>query len=84
MHEVFSDPHVIARGLVVEQSLGGGLPATPMIGNPIKFSRTPIAYGDAPPRLGAHTAEIVRRSLGTAEPNFQRLVDEGIVSTDKV
>jgi crotonobetainyl-CoA:carnitine CoA-transferase CaiB-like acyl-CoA transferase len=83
MHEVFSDPHVIARCLVVEQSLGEGLPATRMIGNPIKFSRTPIAYGDPPPRLGAHTAEVVRGSLGTAEPNFQRLVDEGIVSTGK-
>ena len=84
MHEVFSDPQVIARGLVVEQSLGDGLPATRLIANPIKFSRTPIAYGDPPPPLGAHTAEIVGGSLGTADPDFQRLVDEGIVSTGKV
>ena len=84
LHEVFSDPHVTARGLVIEQSLAEGLPATRMIGNPIKFSRTPIAYGDPPPRLGAHTAEIVRGCIGTAESDFEHPVEAGIVSTRKV
>ncbi len=79
MHEVFSDPHVTARGLVIEQSLAEGLPATRMVGNPIKFSRTPIEYGSPPPRLGAHTAEVVL-GLGTAGATFDRLVKEGVVS----
>jgi crotonobetainyl-CoA:carnitine CoA-transferase CaiB-like acyl-CoA transferase len=84
LHEVFSDSHVAARGLLIEQSLAEGLPATRMIANPIKFSRTPIEYGDPPPRLGAHTAEIVRECIGTSELDFERLVEAGIVSTPKV
>jgi crotonobetainyl-CoA:carnitine CoA-transferase CaiB-like acyl-CoA transferase len=84
LHEVFADSHVAARSLLIEQSLGEGLPATRMIANPIKFSRTPIEYGAPPPRLGAHTAEIVCEYSGTAEPDFERLVEAGTVSTREV
>jgi crotonobetainyl-CoA:carnitine CoA-transferase CaiB-like acyl-CoA transferase len=75
IHEVFSDPHVRARGLVVEQCLAEGLPPIRMIGNPIRFSRTPIEYGSPPPRLGAHTAEIVGGLVGTSAPNPEREVE---------
>jgi crotonobetainyl-CoA:carnitine CoA-transferase CaiB-like acyl-CoA transferase len=64
MHEVFADPQIAARNLLVEQSLAPGRPVTRMIGNPIRFSRTPITYGDAPPRLGAHTVELLRGEFG--------------------
>ena len=30
-----------------------------LAGNPIKFSRTPVEYRDAPPTLGQHTAEVL-------------------------
>jgi crotonobetainyl-CoA:carnitine CoA-transferase CaiB-like acyl-CoA transferase len=80
MHEVFSDPHVAARDLVVEQKLSEGRPSTRMIGNPIKFSRTPIAYRDAPPRLGAHTTEILKDALGIPESELERLIEEGTIS----
>jgi len=80
MHEVFADPHVAARGLVVEQNLSTGGPATKMIGNPIRFSRTPIQYRHAPPRLGAHTAEIIRDELEMSQAELDRLVEQGVVS----
>jgi crotonobetainyl-CoA:carnitine CoA-transferase CaiB-like acyl-CoA transferase len=80
MHEVFSDPHVEARGLVVEQNLTTDGPATKMIGNPIRFSRTPIQYRHAPPRLGAHTAEIIRGELEMSQSELDRLVEQGVVS----
>jgi crotonobetainyl-CoA:carnitine CoA-transferase CaiB-like acyl-CoA transferase len=80
MHEVFADPHVAARGLVVEQNLSAAGPATKMIGNPIRFSRTPIQYRHPPPRLGAHTAEIIRGGLEISQSELDRLVDQGVVS----
>jgi len=80
MHEVFAGPHVAARGLVVEQNLSAAGPATKMIGNPIRFSRTPIQYRHPPPRLGAHTAEIIRGELEIPQAELDRLVDQGVVS----
>lgn len=80
LHEVFADPHVIARELVVEQSLSAGKPPTRMIGNPIRFSRTPIRYRNAPPRLGAHTVEIVRDELGIPEATLECLIEQGVIS----
>ena len=80
MHEVFADPHVEARGLVVEQNLSANSSATKMIGNPIRFSRTPIQYRRAPPRLGAHTAEILRDELEMSQSELERLVEQGVVS----
>jgi len=80
MHEVFADPHVEARGLVVEQNLSANGRATKMIGNPIRFSRTPIQYRRAPPRLGAHTAEILRDELEMSQSDLERLVEQGVVS----
>jgi crotonobetainyl-CoA:carnitine CoA-transferase CaiB-like acyl-CoA transferase len=83
MHEVFEDPHVLARGLVVEQPLHDGGAATKLIGNPIRFSRTPIDYGRAPPRLGAHTLEVLRRDLPKPDSEVDRLEAQGIVSNSK-
>ena len=80
MHDVFADPHVKARGLVVEQNLSANSSATKMIGNPIRFSRTPIQYRHAPPRLGAHTAEILRDELEMSQSDLERLVEQGVVS----
>lgn len=80
MHEVFADPHVAARGLVVEQNLSAGGTATRTIGNPIKLSRTPITYGHAPPRLGAHSAQILCGELKMTESELDQLVERGVVS----
>lgn len=59
MDEVFSDPHVAARGLVIEQPISDSGATARLIGNPIKFSRTPISYFNAPPRLGEHSEEVL-------------------------
>lgn len=82
MHEVFEDPHVVARGLVVERPLHDGGAATKFIGNPIRFSRTPIEYGGPPPRLGANTADVLRRDLAQPAAEVARLIEQGIVSSN--
>ncbi|MBS0528514.1 MAG: CoA transferase, partial [Proteobacteria bacterium] len=83
MHEVFEDPHVVARGLVIEQRLHDEGAVTKLVGNPIRFSRTPIEYERSPPRLGAHTSEVLRGELAKPEAEVARLAERGIVSDNK-
>ena len=62
---VFADPQVVARGLRVAlpHPVAGDVPG---VANPIRLSGTPVAYRSAPPRLGAHTAEVLTDWLGLA------------------
>ena len=80
MHEVFADPQIEARGLVIEQHLAEGMPSVKTLGNPIRFSRTPVRYDKAPPRLGAHTAEILRDKLATPPSKLAELIAQGVVA----
>jgi crotonobetainyl-CoA:carnitine CoA-transferase CaiB-like acyl-CoA transferase len=80
MHEVFADPHVVSRGLVVEQDLCSDGRTARLIGNPVRFSRTPVAYGAPPPRLGAHTFETLAGRLGMENAELADLAGKGIVA----
>ena len=62
--EALNDAQTSARGLVV-QIEHPALGAVRSIANPIKFSSTPVTYRLPPPRLGEHTAEVLR-DLGMA------------------
>jgi crotonobetainyl-CoA:carnitine CoA-transferase CaiB-like acyl-CoA transferase len=57
--EAFSDPHVLARGMVQEVE-HAGLGRLKLPGIPIKLGRTPGAIRRPPPRLGEHTDEVLR------------------------
>jgi crotonobetainyl-CoA:carnitine CoA-transferase CaiB-like acyl-CoA transferase len=52
------DPHVKARQMVVsfEHPVEG---TTPVLGSPIKLSRTPPRVSSPPPLLGQHTDEVL-------------------------
>ncbi len=56
--EVMADPHVRARGLVVETD-HPTLGPIQTLGTPIKLSETPLSPGRPAPRLGQHTDEIL-------------------------
>jgi crotonobetainyl-CoA:carnitine CoA-transferase CaiB-like acyl-CoA transferase len=59
--QVFADPQVLARGMVVETdhpSLG----RLRTLGSPIKMSVTPPDVARPAPRLGAHTDEVLREA----------------------
>ncbi len=51
----------------------------PQIANPIKFSRTRIAYRRPPPVLGEHTAEVLAQDLGWTVAQISALQHQGIV-----
>jgi crotonobetainyl-CoA:carnitine CoA-transferase CaiB-like acyl-CoA transferase len=50
-----------------------------LIGNPIKYSKTPIVYDRAPPKLGEHTAELLEELLDLSPAEVAALRNEEIV-----
>jgi crotonobetainyl-CoA:carnitine CoA-transferase CaiB-like acyl-CoA transferase len=51
-----------------------------IVGNPLKFSETPLEYKQAPPLLGEHTVEVLRNVLGIGDAEIQRLTKQGVVT----
>jgi crotonobetainyl-CoA:carnitine CoA-transferase CaiB-like acyl-CoA transferase len=76
--QVFSDPHVRARGLAMSlpHSLGGGVP---QVASPIRMSATPVEYRHAPPLLGEHTSEVLERVLGMLPAQVCKLRQDGVL-----
>ncbi|MBL8287286.1 MAG: CoA transferase [Rubrivivax sp.] len=75
--EVFADPQVRSRGMVVH------LPhprraQLPMLANPIRLSQTPVQYRSVPPALGEHTDEVLA-GLGYDEAQRAVLRARGVV-----
>ncbi|MGB3555449.1 MAG: CoA transferase [Jannaschia sp.] len=54
--EVFASEQVAARVMALDMKAGDL--TLPLIGNPLKFSRTPVTYRYPPPRFGADTARL--------------------------
>jgi len=78
--QVFADPQVLARGMKIAMPhalAGGG--EVDLIGNPIKYSATPVDYRLPPPRLGEHSREILRELLDMDEAEFEALKRNGVV-----
>jgi crotonobetainyl-CoA:carnitine CoA-transferase CaiB-like acyl-CoA transferase len=75
--EVFSDPQIEARQLRIdlEHPSAGRVP---LVGSPMKFSRTPVEYLQAPPLLGEHNREIFADRLGLSEQERLQLTVKGI------
>ncbi len=59
IEEMFDDPQVKARGMQLSLDDGQGT-ALPSVRAPIALSETPLSYERPSPRLGEHTAEILR------------------------
>ena len=79
--DVFADPHVEARGML--------MPVTdPEVGT-FRFARTPPHLSQAPtlpaepaPNLGQHTRMILQEILDYSPPQVDDLVAKGVVQTD--
>ncbi|TPG59814.1 CoA transferase [Roseomonas nepalensis] len=58
LKDVFEDPHVKAREVVVEMDHASG-ERVQVIANPVRLSATPPSYRSAAPVLGQHTEEVL-------------------------
>jgi alpha-methylacyl-CoA racemase len=76
--EALRDPHVEARGLIVDVDLPGG-GKVKQLGHPIRYSATPPEYRSAGVLAGTHTREILRE-LGYAESEIDAFEKKGVFS----
>jgi crotonobetainyl-CoA:carnitine CoA-transferase CaiB-like acyl-CoA transferase len=76
--EVFCEPQIVHRGLRIDlpHPLAGSVPG---VGNPLRFSRTSIAYGRAPPLLGADTDDVLREHLGMPASRLAELRRQRVI-----
>ncbi len=72
IEQVFNDPHLIERGMRVgvEHPYNKHME---LVGNPIRYSRTPVNDKQAPPLLGDSTEDILSGLLGYSEADLQSL-----------
>ena len=78
LEQVFADPHVQAREMVVEMAHGSG-ETVKVIANPVKLSATPPSYRSAPPVLGEHTEDVLTSVLKMSASDIAALKEKGIV-----
>jgi len=79
LDQVFSNEHVLARGmkLEMEQPMTGA--HVPLINSPIKMSGTPVSARLAPPTIGEHTDSVLRDVLEIDEGELSELRKQGII-----
>ena len=76
--EVFANPQVQSRSMRIDvPHTGAGL--IPLVGSPMKFSRSPLNDRQPPPQLGEHNDEILKGLLGLADDELLRLRGAGII-----
>ena len=76
--DVFEDPHLVARNFFVdlEHPVLGTLRG---LGSPLRMERTPVQHRRAGPRLGEHSAEVLRE-IGCSDADVERFANEGIIT----
>ena len=72
--EVFEDPQIRHREMEIsmDHPLTGDSKMK-MIGNPIRYSETPVSYRNPPPMLGQHNREILKDWLELEDVEIERL-----------
>lgn len=76
--QVFASPQVVARGMRLTMDHALGRPVD-LIGNPLKFSGTPVTHSKAPPMLGEDTGAVLTRHLGMTANEINALADAGVI-----
>jgi CoA:oxalate CoA-transferase len=76
--EVFDDPHVAARKLLIDVP-DPVLGTVKLVGPVAKMSGDPAPVTAAAPRLGEHSGEILREMLGYTEEDVARLKADGVI-----
>jgi crotonobetainyl-CoA:carnitine CoA-transferase CaiB-like acyl-CoA transferase len=78
LQQVFADPHVQARGMLVKMPHASGQEIE-VIANPVKMSATPADYRVPPPTLGQHTDQVLRGLLGMDDAQVAGLREKGVL-----
>jgi len=76
LKQVFEMEQAHERGLKVELQRSDGTTVAG-VGSPIRLSATPVEYRCAAPRLGEHSAAVIRDWLGAGADEIERLRADG-------
>ena len=77
LKEVLADPHVVDRGLIEHHRRDGH--EWWALSSPLRLTGSPQPSGDAPPRLGEHSSEVVRGWLGLSQSEVESLAAAGVI-----
>lgn len=77
IQEVVEDPHVAARGMIVDVEYPEGRAG--LFGTPIKLSRTPAGAHGLAPRVGQHNQQVYADLLGLDDAELARLKAVGAI-----
>ena len=75
--DAFADPQALHRGMAVEMDHPLGVPVR-TVANPVRLSKTPVSYRNAPPLLGAQTDDVLGE-LGYHADAIAALRRDGVV-----
>jgi crotonobetainyl-CoA:carnitine CoA-transferase CaiB-like acyl-CoA transferase len=78
LDEMFADPHVLARGVRRETTVGKAAPL-PVVANPVRMQGLDTTSSKAPPLLGEDTDAVLSGVLGLADGEIARLKKAGVV-----
>lgn len=81
--QLIEHPQVKARGGIVDVAHPRAGPVR-VVGVPIRLSATPGAVRTPSPRLGEHSAEILRTVLGLEHDEIEQRVRDGVVQQPRV
>ena len=76
--QVFSDPQAIARQLTVSLDHAAAGPID-LVASPLRLSKTPPEYRNAPPLLGQHTDEVLSTMLELSPAQIAALRGSGVL-----
>ena len=79
LEKVFADPHVQARGVVVQMPHPASPDGVKVIANPVRLSETPADYHLPPPMLGEHTDHVLGERLGFSADKLAALREQGVI-----
>lgn len=83
--DVFADPQVQHREMKLEMphpTSGSG--TVPLIGNPLKLSKTPIQYNRPPPVRAADTRSVLASKLHLSDEEMAELAEAGVIEDRKI
>jgi CoA:oxalate CoA-transferase len=81
LDRVLSDPQVLSRDMIQEAD-GPAKERIKILGNPLKFDKTPVDTFTPPPRLGENTREILSTILGYSAEKIEGLEKKEAIKSE--